>query len=189
MSNGDSWQERGDALENGFFAKLDAELLAELKAKTAAQNDIAEISRVSGIKDERVLAAMQQLGVSGSTVAAMRLFPLVAVAWADGILEKAEQEKIEEFVAKQSISKDSPAMGLLHSWLANKPQQGALEAWETYAKGLIGQLQDSDAELLRDTLVGEIKEVAQASGGLLGWGSISKGEHSIMNRIEAALTK
>lgn len=189
MSNGDSWQERGDALENGFFAKLDAELLANLKAKSAAASDIADISRVSGIKDEKVLSAIQQLGVSAASFAAIRLFPLVAVAWADGILEKAERETIEEFVSKQSIDVDSPANALLSSWLATKPQEGALTAWETYAKSFVAELSDSDAATLKETLINEIKEVAQSSGGLLGWGAISKGEHSVLNRVEAALTK
>ena len=189
MSNGDSWLQRAEALENGFFAKLDAALLAELRVKADAENNIAEISRVSGIKDEKVLASIQQLGVAPASFAALRLFPLVAVAWADGMLEKVEREKVEEFVAKQAIDKDSPAMALLQSWLANKPQEGALEAWATYAKGLVAALSDSEANLLRDTLVNEIKEVAQSAGGLLGWGAISKGEHEVMNTVEAALTK
>ena len=189
MSNGDSWQERGEALENGFFAKLDAELLAKLKVQAAAENDIAEISRVSGIKDERVLAALQQLGVSAPSFAAIRLFPLVAVAWADGILEKSERDAIEECVAKQSIDRDSPAMALLHHWLSQKPQEGAFEAWEVYAHGLVLEMSASEAHSLRDALVDEIKGVAESAGGLFGWGAISKGEHAILNRVETALTK
>jgi hypothetical protein len=64
-----------------------------------------------------------------------------------------------------------------------------LGVWESYARSLIASLDQEEADLLKSTLVDEIQQVASASGGLLGWASISKGEHEVMNRIVAALTK
>ncbi len=189
MSNGDSLQQRGDALEDLFFAQQDAALLEILKEQVSAEGAIAEISRVTGIKDSKILEAIRKLGVSAPTFAALRLFPIVAVAWADGTLEASEREKVEELIAKHAIDKGSPAMSLLHSWLERKPSSELLGAWETYARGLVQELPAEEAKALRETLLGEIKEVAQSAGGVLGWGAISKGEHTVMNQISAALTK
>jgi hypothetical protein len=48
---------------------------------------------------------------------------------------------------------------------------------------------EQEAVALKDSLVSEINSVASASGGILGWGSISKGENSVMNQITNALTR
>lgn len=87
MSNQDSLHDRGSALENQFFAELDAKLLAELKSRQEQDNAIAEFSRISGIKDTKILEAVHKLGVTTQAFSAMRVFPLVAVAWGDGVLE------------------------------------------------------------------------------------------------------
>ncbi|XZE45425.1 hypothetical protein SH467x_000668 [Pirellulaceae bacterium SH467] len=189
MSNGDSLRERGSALENQFFSSLDAKLLEELKADVEAELAINHLGRISGIQDQNVLGALTKLGVSPATFAALRVFPLVAVAWADGRLEKAERELIEENVSKHAIEEGSAAMQLLDQWLAKKPGSELLGVWESYAKSLVASLDQEEADLLKATLVEEIQQVASASGGLLGWASISKGEHEVMNRIVAALTK
>lgn len=189
MSNGDSLRERGTALENQFFSSLDAKLLEELKAEVEAELAVNHLARISGIQDQTVLSALTKLGVSPATFAALRVFPLVAVAWGDGRIEKSERDLIGESVSKNAIDPGSPAMQLLESWLAKKPSAELVAVWESYARSLVASLDQEEADLLKSTLVDEIQQVASASGGLLGWASISKGEHEVMNRIVAALTK
>jgi hypothetical protein len=41
---------------------------------------------------------------------------------------------------------------------------------------------------LRESLAQEMKEVAQASGGLLGYAAVSKGESKVMQQVLDALT-
>ncbi|MFN7842342.1 MAG: hypothetical protein ACK5N9_11540, partial [Pirellula sp.] len=84
---------------------------------------------------------------------------------------------------------DCPSYKLLRSWLEKKPTEDVTAAWLTYAKGLVEALSPEDAASLKESLVEEVKEVASSSGGVLGWGSISKGEHVTMNQIVSALTK
>jgi uncharacterized tellurite resistance protein B-like protein len=189
MSNGDSLKQRGTALENQFFADLDAKLLEELKAKVGAEQTSTEISRISGIKEPKVLEGISKLGVTAQSLAAMRVFPMVAVAWADGTVDESESSTIHSLAANHFLKGTSPASDLLKSWLETKPSSDLLAAWESYAKALVESLSAEEAEALRETIVSEIKTVASASGGLLGWASVSQGEHAVMNRIIAALTR
>jgi hypothetical protein len=189
MSKPDSLRERGNALEDKFFADLDVQLLEELKAKQEREDTLAEFSRITCIKDESVLNSVIKLGITSQSIAALRVFPLVAVAWADGIVEEAEREKVMDLASIHLGNSDAPSYKLLRSWLEKRPTEDVMDAWLTYAKGLVEALSDQDAESLKKSLLTEVKEVASASGGLLGWGSISKGEHLTMNKIESALTK
>jgi len=188
MSNQDSLHDRGSALENQFFAKLDAKLLAELKSQQEQDNAVAEFSRISGIKDTKILEAVHKLGVTPQTFSAMRVFPLVAVAWGDGVLEDAERSTINT-LASTHFPKQCPAGQMLEKWLATKPSPEMFDAWESYAKALVAALPAQNAEDLKKALVHEIQTVATSSGGLLGWAAISQGEHKVMKRIESALTK
>jgi hypothetical protein len=189
MSKADSLRERGNALEDKFFADLDSQLLEELKAKQDRDSTLAEFSRVTCIKDESVLNSVIKLGISSQSIAALRVFPLVAVAWADGVVEESEREKVMELSSRHLGNADGPSYKLLRSWLEKKPTEDVMVAWLTYAKGLVEALSADDARSLKESLVDEVKEVASSSGGVLGWGSISKGEHITMNQIISALTK
>lgn len=189
MSKADSLRDRGNALEDKFFADLDSQLLEELKAKQDRDSTLAEFSRVTCIKDESVLNSVIKLGISSQSIAALRVFPLVAVAWADGVVEESEREKVMELASRHLGNADCPSYKLLRSWIDKKPTEDVMAAWLTYAKGLVDALSPEDAASLKESLVEEVKEVASSSGGVLGWGSISKGEHVTMNQIVSALTK
>jgi hypothetical protein len=189
MSNQDSLHERGSALENQFFADLDAKLLAELKSSQDQESAVAEFTRISGIKDKNILQAIHKLGITPQSLSALRIFPLVAVAWGDGVLEQAEKSTIQLLASTHSELQSGPASQLLKKWLDAKPAAEMFDAWESYAKALINALPADQAEELKAVLVKEIHTVAEASGGLLGWAAVSQGESKVMKRIESALTK
>jgi uncharacterized tellurite resistance protein B-like protein len=185
----DSLHERGSALENQFFAEQDAKLLAELKTKHEKEGAIAEFSRISGIKDTKILEAVYQLGVTPQTFSALRVFPLVAVAWGDGVLDEAERTTVDTIASTHFLLKECPASQLLKKWLDTKPSAEMFDAWENYAKALASALPAHEADELKKALVSEIQTVATTSGGLLGWAAVSQGESKVLRRIEAALTR
>ena len=189
MSNNDSLHERGNALENQFFASLDAKLLEELKVKQEHQGMLAEFSRISGVKDTNILESIIKLGVNPQSFAALRVFPLVAVAWADGVLDEAERATVTSIASTHFMLKSSPSGQLLESWLKQKPSSEMFATWEAYAKSLVSSLSANDAAELKKSIVNEIQTVASTSGGLLGWAAVSSGENQALKRIESALTK
>lgn len=185
--NQQSFQDRADALENAFFADVDAKLLEKLRASFEKEQSADELSALSGISDKSVLAALVDAGVTARSMTVLHVFPLIAVAWADNIVQAEEREKILLAASKQGMSADSPAGLLLASWLTHKPGESVFVAWESYAKALVGRLAADDAETLRASIEKEIKDIAQSAGGVLGWAAVSQGESAIMKRITNAL--
>ncbi len=189
MSEFDTLHQRGAALENQFFADLDAKLLAELKSKQQHADAVAEFERITGIQDTKVIDAMLKLGVGPQTIAALRVFPLIAVAWADGKLDASERMTINTLAATHLLLKDCPAGALLERWMSAKPTSEVFAAWELYARSLIQSLSPPEAESLKTSLMSELNAVAHASGGLLGLGSVSPSESATIQRITSALTR
>lgn len=189
MANSDSLHERGNALENHFFSNLDAKLLEELKIKQERDDLVAEFARISGIKDMSVLKAIVDLGVTTQTFSALRVFPLVAVAWADGTLDDAERGTVNSIAATHFLADHCPSGKLLEKWLSEKPTPSMFDAWESYAKAIVATLPAHDAAELKKAILDEIQTVATSSGGLLGWAAVSSGESKVLKQIEAALTR
>ncbi len=189
MSGDDNLHQRGAALESQFFAAVDAKLMADLQAELKKSDDAKALAGLSGIDDQAVLEALVSAGVSPSTFPALRLFPLVAVAWADGLLEASERETVLAAADKHSVGLNSPCGGILAAWLAKEPSPELFVAWESFAKALVSKLNAAEALKVKDSILKEVKDVAQASGGLLGWGAISKGESAVLTRIEHAFKR
>lgn len=183
MSSGDSIQQRGNALENQFFAKVDQELVEKLRQQLASE----ELGKSLGITDPKLGISLVNLGLTASTCTAIRLAPLVAVAWADGSIEPTERKAVLDAAATAGIPADSPALKVLANWLAVPPSSELLSDWCQYVSTLLGKLGPTEAEAFRQGVINGIKNVAQASGGVLGWGTVSDGESKIMKTIEAAL--
>lgn len=185
----DTLHNRGNALENQFFSKLDSQLLDELKAKQELVKSIDAVSKMTGINDRGALEAILKFGFEPQTLVALRVFPLVAVAWADGTMEDGERATVKTLAASHLHIGDSAVTKLLDNWLSQQPTNEMFAAWEGYAAALVAAMSVEEANALKAALINEIRVVAEASGGLLGWGAVSKGESGVMKRIEAALTR
>ncbi|MDZ4849584.1 MAG: hypothetical protein SGI77_09830 [Pirellulaceae bacterium] len=189
MSGEDIIQQRGAALESQFFAAVDAKLMADLQAELKKSQDTQELSRLSGIQDAAVLEAIVSAGVSPSAFPAFRLFPLVAIAWADGMLDGNERDVVVAAAEQHSVGKDTPSGAVLATWLENQPSPALFSAWEAFTKALVAKLTPEEAQSVKTSIVNEVKAVAKASGGVLGYAAISKGENEILNRVINALTR
>ncbi len=94
-----------------------------------------------------------------------------------------------DVAGKNGIEAGSASSQLLQAWLAKNPGSELFQAWENFASKLVQTISESEAAAVKNNLLKEVKQVAQASGGLLGWAAISSGESKVMQRIEAALTR
>ena len=100
----DFLDERRKALEDSFFAKQNEKLLESLRRSRADDEKRAELSRVSGILDEKVLDELVRLQIGPETLAALSLVPLVTVAWADGLMEARERKAVLEGAVYEAIT-------------------------------------------------------------------------------------
>ena len=185
----DLMDERRSALEDEFFHKQDQAKLAAMKDKLADQATKDELRKVSGMTDDAVLDKLVALGLSGQTVAALSLVPLITVAWADGSIQDNERDAILHGATGKGMDVGSPGHALLSSWLAKQPAPTLFEAWEGYIKSLIAQLNEEQTRLLKKQVVNFASLVAGSAGGFLGVGKVSGSEQQALARIEAAFTK
>ncbi len=148
--NQESFSKRADAAENAFFADVDAKLLDKLRASFEKEQSIDKVSALTGIRDKELLKAIVDAGVDGSTITAMHVFPMVAVAWADNVIQAQERERLMDAARSRGMTPETPAGMLLAAWLAHKPGEGVFRAWEGFARSLIQSLdEEENAEKVR----------------------------------------
>lgn len=175
-------------LEEQFYKGLDQQLINRLKADMEIAESAEAIARVTGITNTHLAEEIAKLKVNVGTLAAFRLVPMVAVAWADDRVEENERYVITKAAEKSGIAKDDPAMELLDSWTRRRPGEELLETWCEYAHALQASLTEVHREALRKEVVEQVQTVAEAAGGILGFGSVSPAEKAIIRKVEAALS-
>jgi hypothetical protein len=172
-----------DALENHFYAgDGDGAGLASSPTKD-------ELRKVSGMTDEAVLDRLVALGLTGKTIAALSLVPLIWVAWADGVIQDNERVAILQGAHGKGLEEGTAGYQLLEGWLARRPDEGLFSAWEAYIKTLTAQLNDEQNRLLRTQIVNFARVVAESAGGFLGIGRVAGSEEKVLARIGAAFDR
>jgi uncharacterized membrane protein YebE (DUF533 family) len=166
---------RKRALEEEFFRRRERELLARIQAEQARQSARQALAEASGLTDPAVLDHLVALGIAPETLLALRLVPLVEVAWADGHLDDRERRAVLSALSAAGLAPGSAAYALVESWLASPPPPALLEAWT------------GERAQLRDSVLRQARAVAEAAGGFLGLGRISDAEAAVLRRLEAAL--
>jgi hypothetical protein len=185
----DLMDERRAALEDEFFHKQDQQKLEQMKGKLAAQATREELRKASGMTDEAVLDKLVALGLTGKTVAALSLVPLIAVAWADGSIQDDERTAILHGAQGKGIEPGTASYELLSTWLAKKPDDALFEAWTGYIKALTAQLNDEQVRLLKKQILNFANLIAGSAGGFLGIGKVSGSEEKVLAKIDAAFTR
>jgi hypothetical protein len=177
-------------LLDSFFLKEDQKMIEKLRAMRKLAETKEELSKVSGIKNQAVLAKLVELNVRPEMLASLSLVPLVEVAWADGSVDEDEKKAVLNAMERLGFSNKSADYELVVQWMTHRPAPSLLEAWMHYIEGLCEKLSVSEKKSLKDDLVGNTRAIAAASGGLLGLGNkISKAEDEMLKKLESAFGK
>ncbi len=119
---------RGRSLEEEFFLKRNAQLIAEQKKLEHMKQNKESLAAVSGIKNEKILNKLVELEISPTILASLMILPLVEVAWADGNLSEKEKSAILGDISKGDATHGDLDPRLLEAWLKEKPSDKFLEA-------------------------------------------------------------
>ncbi len=174
------------ALEDAFFHKRDAELIAEMRRREAEQNRRKALAEVSGITDESVLDQLVEHDIHAETLAAFSLIPVIEVAWSDGKIQPEECKILLQALADAGIQKDGVACRLVEHWMDQRPNPKLMEIWKNYTRVLISELSPEAGESIKETIMRHARAVAEAAGGFLGFARLSRQEEEALRSIEEA---
>ncbi len=180
-------QERGNRLEEEFFAKQNAAVVAKMREARAQEDERTQMVAALGVDDDALFEQLKAHGVTASTLAAVSLAPLVLVAWADQSLEGKEREAVLKEASASGLSSGSPEYQLVESWLSQRPAPSLLSTWAAYAKGVSEALDEGRRAEFRESILNRAKAVAGAAGGFAGMNRVSAAEKEVLDQVEAAL--
>ena len=180
----------GSSLEEEFFRREDQRLLARLRELRDAETARESLSQATGITNAAVLDKLLALKIQPEIIAALRIVPLVEVAWADGTLDEKERTAVLSGAQEAGIPADSAAYALLDAWLKRRPEPYLLGAWTTLVQGMSESLPEAEVKRFQASLMERVGRVAGASGGVLGLGSkVSKQEAAVLQKLSKAFER
>jgi hypothetical protein len=173
-------------LENAFFHKRDAELLAILRRREAEMDKKKALAIVSGITDGGILTQLVAHDISAETLVPFSMIPVLEVVWADGEVQAAERVVIINALKESGVREDGPAFEMLDRWLQQPPEPKLLPLWKQYTQALMQELTPEAREGVKQTVLKHARDVAQAAGGFLGFGRITDKEMEMLEQLEQA---
>ena len=181
----DELRARGRSMEDAFFVRENERLRLNLR-EMGHQDASRGLAVASGIHNPHALEGLMASHVDGDTAAAMALVPLVAIAWTDRELHDQERAALLQAVEAAGILEGSPSHALLESWFRERPDPELFERWKSFIASLCVDMDASAVEALRAEIIGKARGVAEAAGGILGFGKVSAREQEILDELEHA---
>jgi len=182
----DPFEERRKGLEEAFFKERDQVLLDRLKGELETFEERQRIAHVSGIVDQSILLDLVKAGVRAESLLAMRLIPMVEVAWCDGVVAPQERAAVLNAAASLDIHPGSAPYAVLEQWLQQRPEASVITAWKEYVRELAKQLPKETVAKMRQHMVDRCTRIAAAAGGFLGLAAISKHEQAEIDEFAKA---
>lgn len=174
--------------ESLYFQQKEQELIEQIRRRRQSQHAQQTLAAVVGVTDEEILATLLALGYTRETVRLLYLVPLVQVAWASGSVTARERELVLQAAELSGVMQNSRHCQQLIHWLDERPAE------EFFAQTLrviadITELLPTDKRAAgRNSLLVFCANIAEASGGILGFGNkVSAGEQQVLDQITAEL--
>lgn len=184
MARNDKLFDGAKAIEAEYFQRKEQELIKKLRERAEKEAARKGLADEAGVSDEEILKTLEELGFSRDLVKVVHIFPLVVVAWADGEVSEKERSLILEAAKVWGVDESTPAHEKLRNWLEARPDSGYSEQLLKVIKDIKSVRQEGKQEQFETNIVNLCKQVAEASGGFLGFGrKISKEEQDVIDRI------
>ena len=187
MSNADGITDDIRKREEDYFRRKDRELVDRMR-QVAASADIRKgLEDATGIHDAESLKDLEALGFTPSTVTLLPLVPVLQVAWSEGSVSTAEREMIVTLARARDIAPDSDADQKLQAWLDRRPSDETFRKATRLIGAMLDHPQGAEMQIDANDLITYCEQIAHASGGLFGFGSVSAQEKSALEQIAAQL--
>lgn len=181
----DTFHRRAQSLENRFFHQVDQELIVKLQEQHQRETDEDALTIASGIVDRQLLDELLAADITPQTLTALSLFPAVYVAWANGYVEHAEHKAVLQAAHSFGLSESGPAYKLLETWLQREPSKELFTAWKDFIHASRGTLSVTAFRELHEAAMKRAHQIAEAAGGILGFGCVSAKEKNALAELDA----
>lgn len=151
----------------------------QLKAIQAEETE--GIAHILNTTDE-IAAEALALGFDKKTSRILHLVPLLQVAWADGDVDQDEKEAILSAARRNGVDDRSEAYDFLSLLMEKQPSDTFFSRVHAVIASLIESESLEKADLFR-----EMENVADASGGLFGFGKTSASEKKLISELKTIL--
>lgn len=168
MTDRDAFKDRERQLEEGYFHKKEAELIERMRQRVAREQERGKLGEQTGVTNEEVLEALQDLGYSSETVRLIHLMPLIHIAWANDRISGRERKMIVEVARSSGIAEGSEADQWLQKHLIERPSAEVIEANLTAIRAILSAVSPEDQKKMRQDLLNYCVSLASLSKGLFG---------------------
>ena len=159
------------------------ELRAELAAAAKRLHQHEKAAKALGTDDKDLVERIHVLGFRGESARVFDLLPLVHVSWADGQVQRGERAIILELLEGRGIQPGSRPFMLIETLLEERPADAFMEESLSLLKDLVAQKEGAT-----ENIIDLCHKVADASGGLLGFGArVSDDERNLMKEVAETL--
>jgi len=189
VTDKDAFAERGRSLEEEFFHRKEKELIDKMRVRAAADEQRRRLGEQAGVADEEVLKDLQELGYTPETVMLLHLVPLIQTAWAEGGVSPRERDLIVKAARSRGIAAGSPADQQLELWLTQRPSDALFDKTLRAIRAILEAQSPETRAASEKDLLSLATAIAAASGGIVGFRSVSEEERQILATISQELHK
>jgi hypothetical protein len=170
-----------------YFDELEGLIVERLHREAQSPDSRVKLIRNTGITDPHLIDELSRLGVTADGLVALRLFPVVLVAWVEDSINQEERASIQREAAKWGITEGSTPWILLDTWTRTQPPGIGVDAWKRYIQGILHRMSPAAAEKLIAITKKQMTAVAEASGGSAGVGNVGQKERMMIDRLTAIM--
>jgi tellurite resistance protein len=173
--------------EEEYFRRKDRELIEKMRHASEAAQARKALEDGTGIHDAGMLRDLEELGFTPETVSLLPLIPVLQVAWAEKGVSAAERKAILDLARARGITEGAAADQQLKIWLDQRPSNETFRKAMRLIGAMIEHPDEGHTRISSEDLLKFCEQIAHASGGLFGLGSVSAEEQAAMQQIAAAL--
>jgi hypothetical protein len=126
--------------------------------------------------------SLASLGLSRANAALVAILPLIQVAWADGAVQPEERDLVRAIARRHGH--DAAALTIVDRWLGREPPRDAFATAHKLVAALVDRTEPPMlAPGTLEEIVAHCGGVAEAAGGLFGYGKVSAAEKAALAQV------
>ena len=186
MHTRDSMNRRTEKLVVLQLAANELELQKELIQALAIESKKQELNHSAQIEEVELLSRLLTAGFCSESLSALELFPIAFVAWASGSVTDPERKVVMGSLVDYGLLVSRVSNDRFQGWLKIRPDRELFLLWKDYVTAKLRPVSSEVRHAIGIRLLKKSTEVAMASGGLLGFGTICEAEQAILDEISEA---